>query len=366
MSWPRVAPEAVKLLLYTSGTTGRPKAVLHNHETLARAVRVSVAHWRVAPGDVILMPSPVTHATGYANALELPFIHGTQAVLMDRWDAAQAVKLIDEYKVAATVGATPFLKELTTAAKAAQSRLPSLRVFACGGAAVPPEVIREANRVFCNKPAFRVYGSSEAPYTALGLSASSGTEQAATTDGQVVDYDMRVIDERGNPLPSGSEGEIIVRGPALFLGYGNAKDNKDCFTSDGYFRTGDLGVLDPDAFLTITGRKKDLIIRGGENISAKEIEDALHGHPAIAEASVVAMPHERLGEGVFAFVIPRGSASPDFDSILAYLQKAGLSKQKFPERMAVVSEFPRTASGKIRKDVLRRTAAEIVNQQQPA
>ncbi len=364
MRWPRVAPESIKLLLYTSGTTGRPKAVLHNHETLARAVRVSVAHWLVSPGDVILMPSPVTHATGYANALELPFLHGTQSVLMDRWDAAQAVKLVDEHKVVATVGATPFLKELTSAAEAAGSDLPSLRVFACGGAAVPPEVIYEANRVFRNRPAFRVYGSSEAPYTALGL-PSADSKKSATTDGQVIDYEIRLLDDGGNPLPPGREGEISIRGPALFLGYGNAKDNAECFTSDGYFRTGDLGVLDPAGFLTITGRKKDLIIRGGENISAKEVEDVLHGHPDIAEAAVVSMPHQRLGEGVFAFVIARSDAVPDIAAVLAYLQGSGLSKQKFPERMAVVSEFPRTASGKIRKDVLRRTAAEIVNQQAP-
>lgn len=362
MNWPKVPPDAVKLLLYTSGTTGRPKAVLHNHETLGRAVRLSVAHWRIEPGDVVLMPSPVTHATGYANALELPFLHGTQTVLMDRWDPVQAIKLIDEYKVAATVGATPFLKELTAAAIAAKADLPSLRVFACGGAAVPPEVIHEANRVLYNKPAFRAYGSSEAPYIALGLPATIAPEYAATKDGQVVDYDIRIVDDSGNNLPLGKDGEIVVRGPALFLGYADAKDNEECFTPDGYYLTGDIGILGPDSWLTITGRKKDLIIRGGENISAKEIEDHLHGHPAIAEAAVVSMPHERLGEGVFAFVIARDRAEPALDSILAYLQESGLSKHKFPEKMATVTEFPRTPSGKIKKDVLRRMAADIVNQ----
>jgi acyl-CoA synthetase (AMP-forming)/AMP-acid ligase II len=348
VSWPRVTLQDVKLLLYTSGTTGRPKAVLHSHETLARALFVSADQWRLGRGDAVLMPSPITHATGYANALELPFLCGTRTVLMDRWDARRAVELIDRFHVVATVGATPFLKELTAAALEAGSRLDSLRIFACGGAAVPPAVIREANGFLRNKPAFRVYGSSEAPYVAIGRSAND-EELAATTDGAVVDYDVRITD-----------GEIQVRGPALFLRYANDADNEGSLTADGYFRTGDLGTLSAGARLTITGRRKDLIIRGGENIGAKEIEDALQWHPSVAEAAVVAMPHERLGEGVFAFVIARPGHEPVLTELTAHLEEIGLSRQKFPERLAVVSEFPRTASGKVRKNELRALAARIV------
>lgn len=364
VAWPAVTADSAKLLLYTSGTTGRPKAVLHNHDTLARAIRVSVEHWGVEPGDVVLMPSPVTHATGYANALELPFLYGTRTVLMDRWDAAKAVSLIDEYGVVATVGATPFLKELTAAAAAAGRDLPSLRVFACGGASVPPEVIYEANRVFRNRPAFRVYGASEAPYVALGFPATQEPELAATTDGQIVDYEFRIVDDQEQDVPAGAEGEILVRGPSLFLGYANAADNAACFTLDGYFRTGDIGIVGPRNSLTITGRKKDLIIRGGENISAKEIEDVLHRHPDIAEVAVVSMPHERLGEGVFAFVIARDGAVPTLDTLQPLLQTSGLSRQKHPDKVAVLTDFPRTPSGKVKKDVLRRMAADIVVQQQ--
>ena len=360
IAWPRVAVESVKLLLYTSGTTGRAKAVLHSHETLARAVLVTADRWRLGSGDVVLMPSPVTHATGYANALELPFLLGTRSVLMDRWDAAKAVELIDRFSVSATVGATPFLKELTTAAREANSDLASLRVFACGGASVPVEVVDSANRVFKNKPAFRVYGSSEAPYVATGCSNLQSGAQASMTDGEVIDYDIRIVDDRGDDVARGGDGEILVRGPALFLGYARESDNSDCFTSDGFFRTGDMGTAGPGSYLTITGRKKDLIIRGGENISAKEIEDVLHEHPSVAEVSVVSMPHERLGEGVFAFIVAREGRAPDLQSIHAYLEERRLSRQKFPERVAVVSELPRTASGKIRKDVLRIMAADRV------
>lgn len=360
VNWPRVMPDAVKLLLYTSGTTGRPKAVLHDYTTLTHAIGVTVAHWGIRPGDAILMPSPVTHATGYANALEMPFLHGTKTVLMDHWDAARAIRLIDEHEVAATVGATPFLKELTAAAMEANASLPSLRVFACGGAAVPPEVIRQANRVFANRPAFRAYGSSEAPYISIGYPHAAPAECAATTDGRVVDYEIRIVDQAGNDVPQGSEGEILARGPALFLGYANPADNENCFTPDGYFRTGDIGTMSADSWLTITGRKKDLIIRGGANISAKEIEDLLNDHPSVAEAAVVAVPHERLGEGVFAFIIARDGAAPDLGLLLSHLQERRLSRQKHPEAMAVVDSLPRTASGKVRKDILRRMAADIV------
>jgi non-ribosomal peptide synthetase component E (peptide arylation enzyme) len=280
---------------------------------------------------------------------------------MDRWDAHRAVELIDQFEVAATVGATPFLKELTAAALEAGSTLDSLRVFACGGAAVPPQVVRDANRALRNRPAFRVYGSSEAPYVALGRPGNDVDDVAATTDGAPVDYDVRILDSQQRQLASGEEGEITVKGPSLFLGYANEADNEGCFTADGYFRTGDLGRVSAEGQLTITGRTKDLIIRGGENISAKEIEDALHWHPQVAEAAVVSMPHERLGEGVFAFIIPRAGRYPALEELLAHLQGIGLSRQKFPERMAVVSDFPRTASGKVRKNVLRTRAAQIVS-----
>jgi len=354
---PRVSVDSIKLMLYTSGTTGRAKAVLHSHETLARAILISAGKWQIKSGDVVLMPSPVTHATGYANALELPFLLGTHSVLMDRWDASRAVQLIDEFNVAATVGATPFLRELTVAAHEAQSDLASLRVFACGGASVPAEVIDGANRVFKNKPAFRVYGSSEAPYVAIGCPGSQTGRQASTTDGEVTDYEVRIVDDRGEAVAPGLDGEVLVRGPALFLGYAREADNTDCFTAEGFFRTGDMGTAGPGSCLTITGRKKDLIIRGGENISAREIEDILHCHPAIAEVAIVSMPHERMGEGVFAFIVARDGSVPDLHSIQTYLQRHGLSRHKFPERMALIPELPRTASGKVRKDLLRALAA---------
>jgi len=348
---PKVDAGAVKMLLYTSGTTGRPKGVLHSHNTLTRVLRQSAAHWGIDPGDAIIMPSPVTHVSGYANGLEMPFVAGSTTILMEAWSAQDALALIEAHQVVGTVAATPFLTELAEAAQAAGTRLPSLRFFACGGAAVPPDVIPAANAAFDQCNAFRVFGSSEVPLVSLGYPAGADTLLAATTDGAVIDYQVRIVDDEERDVAPGQEGEILARGPAMFMGYADQAQTRDALSPDGYFRTGDIGCITPDGAILITGRKKDLIIRGGENISAKEIEDVLHTHPAVQEATVVAMPHDRLGEGVCAYVILSGQG--DAASLAAHVQASGLAKQKTPERFEFVTDFPRTASGKIRKDALR-------------
>jgi acyl-CoA synthetase (AMP-forming)/AMP-acid ligase II len=349
-------PHGVKMLLYTSGTTGRPKGVLHSHATLDRVARVAVERWGIAPGDRVLMPSPVTHVSGYSNGLELPFAAGTTTVLMETWDAAEAARLIDAHQVVATVAATPFLAELAAAARAAGARLPSLRVFACGGAPVAAELVAQANAAFARPCAFRVFGASEVPLVTLGWPAAADAHLAATTDGEVGDYAVRLVDDAGREAAPGAEGEILARGPAMFLGYADAAQTAAALTPDGYFRTGDLGRLTPEGALVVTGRKKDLIIRGGENISPKEIEDALLTHPAVAQAAVVAMPHPRLGEGVCAFVVARGEGATA-GALSAHIEARGLARQKIPEAFRFVSALPMTASGKVRKDLLRIEAA---------
>jgi len=347
---PNVDPLSAKLLLYTSGTTGRAKGVLHSHVTLQRIVRESARHWGVKDGEATLMPSPVTHISGYANGLEMPFIWGSQTVMMESWNAQLALSLIEEHKIVGTVAATPFLVELAAAARAARTGLPSFRFFACGGAAVPADLIPAANASFENCKAFRVYGASEVPLVTFGWPENE--HLAATTDGEVFDYDVRIVDAEDRDLPRGQEGEILARGPGMMMGYADPAQTADAITPDGYFRTGDLGVYSEDRAITITGRKKDLIIRGGENISAKEIEDVLGLHPGVREACVVAMPHERLGEGVCAYVIAK-EVGADAAALIAHVAASGLAKQKIPERFEFVEDFPRTASGKVRKDLLR-------------
>jgi len=347
---PTVDPLGVKMVLYTSGTTGTPKGVLHSHVTLSRILKRSADHWGLRPGEATLMPSPVTHISGYANGLEAPFVCGTRTVLMEAWNAAEALALIERHGLVSTVAATPFLVELANAAREGGTRLPGFRFFACGGAAVPNELIPTARDAFAQCRPFRVFGASEVPLVTFGWLENE--ELAATTDGEIVDYDVRIVDHEDRDLPDGQEGEILARGPAMMLGYADEAQTREAITTDGYFRTGDLGVRIGTA-LTITGRKKDLIIRGGENISAKEIEDVLHTHPAVREAAVVAMPHARLGEGVCAYIIAAPAAAPDAAALAAHVMKSGLARQKTPERFEFVSDFPRTASGKVRKDELR-------------
>ncbi|MCY1297809.1 Medium-chain fatty-acid--CoA ligase [compost metagenome] len=272
---------------------------------------------------------------------------------MDRWDARAALDIIDDAKVTISLGATPFLQELLAEAEQAGRRLPSLKRFACGGAEVPPALIQRVGEVLENCRAFRVFGSSEAPLVTLGFVGADQLEQAATTDGEIKDYEVRLVDEQGDDVEEGAEGEILVRGPAMFLGYADPAQTAESFDAQGYFATGDLGRRIDGKAIVITGRKKDLINRGGEKISAKEVEDILHQHPAVDEAAVVAMPHPRLGETLCAYLILHPGQALQLDQLLAHVQRAGVARQKYPEHIVVVEEFPRTASGKIRKDRLR-------------
>jgi non-ribosomal peptide synthetase component E (peptide arylation enzyme) len=347
-----VDANAVKLILYTSGTTGRPKAVLHSHNTGPTRLKRAFEHWTDGSAQVLLMASPVTHVTGL-SALELPFYLYARTVFMDRWDALEALDIIEREQVTLSLGATPFLHELLAQAQRLGRRLPSLQRFACGGAEVPPALIYKAREVLENCQAFRVFGSSEAPLVTLGYVSADQLEQAANSDGQIVDYQVRLLDDDGQPVGEGEEGEICVRGAAMFLGYADEAQTNESFDADGFFATGDLGRITADNGLVITGRKKDLINRGGEKISAKEVEDILHLHPAIDEAAVVSMPHPRLGETLCAYVIVHPGQDLSLDDLIEQVSGVGVARQKYPERLIIVADFPRTASGKIRKDRLR-------------
>lgn len=348
---PAVGADEVKLVMYTSGTTGPAKGVLHSHASLPYAIETAMRRWGFTRGDRLLMPSPVTHITGYCIGLELPFSLQTATVLMERWDAQDALRLIEQHQIAGTVGATPFLQQLCEAAEASGGSTLPLKVFACGGAAVPGELIRRAGRVMRGY-ACRCYGSTEAPLITAGRGPEQPEALGADTDGCIADYAVRLVDAEDRDVADGVEGEILARGHGLFLGYANPAATRESFTADGYFRTGDLGVR-RDGTITITGRKKDLIIRGGENLSAKEIEDALLLHPAVIEASVVSGPDARMGESVCAFLRTRDGAKPTVVELAAVVRNAGLAKQKCPEHVRVLEDFPRTPSGKIRKDQLR-------------
>ena len=349
----KVGPDDTKVVLYTSGTTGDPKAVRHSHNTLAKALDNGVMAWSLDARDMMLMPSPVTHITGYVNGIELPFFTDTNVLLMESWIVDRALELIETHQATTCVSATPFLRELVDAARQKSRDLPSFRLFACGGAAVPSALIYEASKVLTNCRAVRVYGSTEVPLVTVGFVGDGETQLAAETDGRVCNYEVRICDDDGNDLGLNRDGEIWVRGPAMMQGYRDADQNAAAFSEDGYFKTGDIGQLLESQAIVITDRKKDIIIRGGENLSAREIEEVVMLHPAVFEAAAVSAPHARLGEGVAVFVTLCKDQAPDLSDLAALCAEQRLAKQKWPQWLEVIQEMPKTPSGKIQKAVLR-------------
>jgi len=340
----------IKLLIYTSGTTSEPKGVQHTHNTiLAEILNVSY-FWNLSYDDVIFMPSPVTHITGYLYALELPFINGNTVVLMDTWDPIHALQLIKKENCSLTIGATPFLHDLLRCLPTNKLKIPL--TFVCGGAYVPSELIYEAwNKA--GMRAFRVYGLTEAPTISAGIRPEDSIKKAAETDGYIFGNEVNIVDESDRPVNIGEEGEILVKGPEVFVGYKEPSLNNEAFDKDGWFRTGDIGRIDKDGFLTISGRRKDIIIRGGENISPREIEDILQKHPKIEMSAVVAFPDKKMGEKACAYVKLKRGNSFTFNEMIDFLIKYNFAKQKLPERLEIINEFPTTPSGKIKKNVLR-------------
>jgi acyl-CoA synthetase (AMP-forming)/AMP-acid ligase II len=346
-------PDALKLLLFTSGTTGLPKGVMHSHRSIAWAIQNCCDYWSMTEGDLMFMPSPVTHITGYTFGLELPFFNGTPSALMEIWRVDRAAQYINQVQATVSVGATPFLQELTQYANQENDPLASLRLFACGGAVVPPDVIYRANEALQSCLAVRVYGSSETPIVTLGFTLPEQIEHAAHTDGAIFRYQVRIVDDEGNVLGQGEEGEILAKGPAMMLGYQETSDQANACDQDGYFKTGDLGYIDQENALVISGRKKDLIIRGGENISAREIEDVLICMPEVNEVAIVAAPHARLGESVCAYIVATAGSELSLANLTQACKAADLSKQKWPESYVLVDEIPKTASGKVQKFLLK-------------
>ncbi len=362
---PKVDPAAVMMVMYTSGTTGKPKGVLHTHYSYDHRARAMGEAWKIGPDDIVFMPSPVTHITGALWAFDMTWIHGSASVLMDVWTAEEGIRCIEENGCTVNGGATPFLQQLLDTAGSRPEAVASLRLFFCGGTTVSPDLIRKASETFPNCLFFRCYGSTEMVTATLGIQDRSQADLGADTDGEIVyPAEMKIVDPAGDsPLPDGEEGEIIARGPGLFFGYAHLADNEGNYDEDGFFRMGDLGRIvsggDGGKYIVITGRKKDIIIRSGENISPKEVEDLLFNHPAVADVAIVAMPSPTTGEKGCAFIIPRPGATIDLPEIRRFLDAEGLARQKFPEHVVLVDDLPRVPSGKIKKDVLRIHARQI-------
>jgi len=347
-------PNDICLLMYTSGTTSAPKGVRHTHNTLLR-------EWgrpTYAGRGLYLSSLPAGHYTGFGFIMR-PSIYGAPSVFMDHWEPKFAAELIQRHRIKQSGGTPIFLLTLVRVAQEHGFDLSSLESFGMGGASMTPSQIKLADDM--GFPAARVYGSTEHP-TVTCLDPAAPFEKRAYTDGKLDEgNEVRIVDENANDVPPGEEGEILTIGPELFVGYSDPELDRDSFLPGGWFRTGDIGRIDRDGYLIITDRKKDIIIRGGENISAKEVEDVLSEHPCVAEAAVTAMPDPVYGEKVCAFVIPKPGRTLTLLDVVAHFERSGVARQKTPERLEIVTELPRTPSGKVKKFELKRMLAAMTS-----
>jgi acyl-CoA synthetase (AMP-forming)/AMP-acid ligase II len=351
---PSLDPSSRAMLVYTSGTTSDPKGVQHSHRSLL-AELYSPSLLRDTRHEIRqLAIFPAGHVAGLLGLMRI-LVHGAPTVVQETWDPARAAALVDEYRLTYGVGAPVQLAGLLDEQARGTATLESLREFMVGAAGVPPALIHRAEAA--GIPAYRCYGSSEHPTISSGT-VDDPLAKRATTDGRVLGgSEVRLVDEYGDDVPEGAEGEIASRGGELFLGYTDTSLDRESFLPGRWYRTGDIGRLDGDGYLTITDRKKDIIIRGGENISSKEVEDVLTEHPSVLDAAAVGMPDERLGERVCAIVVLGEGAALDVEDVRAHFAAAGLARQKTPERIEIVAELPRTPAGKVQKFVLREQLA---------
>jgi acyl-CoA synthetase (AMP-forming)/AMP-acid ligase II len=346
---PRLDPGDRAVLMYTSGTTADPKGVQHSHRTLL-AEATSQVYTLNGPGARHLGLFPPGHMAGLLSLLRILLL-GTPTVIMEAWDAALAATLIDRHAVTSCGGAPVQLSGLLDQRALGSATLATLRECLTGAAPVPPSLIERAEAAGIT--AFRSYGSSEHPTVSAG-SIADPLDRRARTDGRLLEGNqVRLVDADGRDVPADRDGEILTRGPELFLGYADPALNAAAFLPGRWFRTGDVGRADADGYLTVTDRLKDIIIRGGENISAKEVEDLLVTHPAVADVAVIPVPDPALGERVCAVVVARPGCTFDVEQAREHFVVAGAARQKTPEVVVLVDELPRTPSGKVRKDVLR-------------
>ncbi len=355
-----VDPTTPAAIAYTSGTTADPKGVVHAHRTLVFEVRQlgDVQASRALPQ---LTGAPVAHGIGMLSGLLLPLYRRQAVHLTDVWDPPRVLADMLEDGVAAGSGATFFLTSLLDHPDCGPEHLRLMRETGLGGSSVPVAVTERATSLGISIT--RAFGSTEHP-SITGSTHAEPLDKRTRTDGRpLLGVELRVVDDSGTDLPIGEAGEIVSRGPDCFWGYTDPALTTGAFDGDGWYLTEDVGRLDPEGFLTITDRKKDIIIRGGENVGAPEVEGLLMRVPGVAEAAVVAAPDARLGEHACAFLrqVP-GAGAPDLSTVRRVLEDEGLARQKWPEELRLVDDFPRTPSGKIQKFVLRQQLAEEARQ----
>lgn len=349
----RPDPNDVGLILFTSGTTGDPKGVMHTHNSVLAAALPWPDGLGLGPGSVIHMASTFGHLTGYMYGVCLALLVGGTGVYQDVWNGEEFVRLVGEHGIEHTSGATPFLHDLLEAAKTTSGDLSSLKHFCCMGAPIPRVMVQEARTLVPSMSVFGGWGQTECGLVTMTAPTDSA-DKVTSTDGRALgDMEVRIVDPLGEPVPAGTEGGVQVRGPFLFVGYlREGQQTADSFDGD-WLDTGDLAIMDEEGFIRLSGRTKDIIIRGGENIPVAYVENVLYEHSAITAAAVVAVPHPRLQEIACAVVTVKAGEALTLDGLKEFLESKGVAKQYWPEELRVVEDFPRTPSGKIQKFKLR-------------
>jgi len=344
-------PDEVIQLLYTSGTTGEPKGVMHSSNTMLSNLEYFAKRLGLGVDDVIHMPSPLAHQLGFMYGIVLPIMLGGTAILQDVFSAPEMARQIRDEGASFTMGATPFLNDLTEHVASSGQGTPSLRVFVSAGAPIPRALVAKARQTL-GAAVISAWGMSEnGAVTTTKL--DDGEEKATTTDGCTLPgIELRIVDAEGARVPTGQDGQLQVRGCSNFIGY-LKRPELNPNDPEGWFDTGDLAHMDADGYIRIAGRSKDIIIRGGENIPVVEVEGLLFRHPAVAEVAIVGFPDARLGERACAFVRLRDGASLTLLEATAYLETQRMARQYMPERFEILPELPRTPSGKIQKFKLR-------------
>ena len=351
-------------VLFTSGTEGLPKGVMLTHNNILACERAYCARLNLTWQDVFMMPAPLGHATGFLHGVTAPFLIGARSVLLDIFTPDACLALLEQQRCTCMLGATPFVYDLLNLLEKQPADLSALRFFLCGGTTIPKKVARE-----CQQRGIKllsVYGSTESsPHAVVNL--DDPLSRFMHTDGYAAaGVEIKVVDDARKTLPPGCEGEEASRGPNVFMGYFDEPElTARALDEEGWYYSGDLCRMDEAGYIKITGRKKDIIVRGGENISSREVEDILLQHPKIHDACVVAMPDERLGERSCAYVVlkaPHHSLS--LEEVVAFFSRKRVAKYKYPEHIVVIEKLPRTASGKIqkfllRKDIMRRLTQDV-------
>ncbi|EOJ7658108.1 medium-chain fatty-acid--CoA ligase [Escherichia coli] len=351
-------------VLFTTGTEGLPKGVMLTHNNILASERAYCARLNLTWQDVFMMPAPLGHATGFLHGVTAPFLIGARSVLLDIFTPDACLALLEQQRCTCMLGATPFVYDLLNVLEKQPADLSALRFFLCGGTTIPKKVARECQQLGIKL--LSVYGSTESsPHAVVNL--DDPLSRFMHTDGYAAaGVEIKVVDDARKTLPPGCEGEEASRGPNVFMGYFDEPElTARALDEEGWYYSGDLCRMDEAGYIKITGRKKDIIVRGGENISSREVEDILLQHPKIHDACVVAMPDERLGERSCAYVVlkaPHHSLS--LEEVVAFFSRKRVAKYKYPEHIVVIEKLPRTASGKIqkfllRKDIMRRLTQDV-------